>query len=162
MKLFTPLTAFVMVLSAASNAIAVASDKEHCLTLFLGDAYEQAASVCRRAAGQGDATARYIIGAMYYEGVGVIQDYQEAMKWFRLIADQGDAEAQYIIGTMYAEGKGVMQDEQEAYIWYTVAAANGNEDAAEAKQLAAKELSSDALNLARQEAVRREQEIENQ
>ena len=42
-------------------------------------------------------TAQSILGAMYYNGHGVAQDYAEAVKWFRLAANQGDANAQTIL-----------------------------------------------------------------
>jgi len=38
------------------------------------------------------ATAQYILGTMYYDGLGAPQDYAEAAKWIRKAAGQGDAE----------------------------------------------------------------------
>ena len=37
---------------------------------------------------QGNSTAQYNLGAMYSQGQGVPQDYNEAAKWFRLTSIQ--------------------------------------------------------------------------
>jgi len=66
--------------------------------------------------------AQYNLGDMYYEGVGVPQNYAEAAKWFRKAADQGDTYAQYNLGSMYEKGRGVPQSYEKAYIWFTLAA----------------------------------------
>jgi uncharacterized protein len=44
---------------------------------------------------------------MYYQGLGVPQDYKIVMKWWKLSAAQGDADAQFNLGRMYFEGLGV-------------------------------------------------------
>ena len=63
---------------------------------------------------QGDATAQYNLGLMYFAGKGVLQDYKEAVKWYRLAAEQGDADAQSNLGVMYVTGEGVPQAYDEA------------------------------------------------
>ena len=87
--------------------------------------YAQALKIFKSLATQGNASAQYIIGFMYVEGKGVIQDYEEAAKWYRLAADQGNALAQNDIGVMYVKGKGVIQDYKEAVKWYRLSAAKG-------------------------------------
>ena len=44
----------------------------------------------RKRAKQGDVLLQSALGAIYYEGKVVPQDYAEAEKWFRMAADQGD------------------------------------------------------------------------
>ena len=78
---------------------------------------------------QGDASAQYNLGVLYYQGNGVPQDYKTAVKWFARAAEQGDADAQYNTGYMYHIGKGVPQDYKEAVKWYTSAAKQGHADA---------------------------------
>ncbi len=46
-----------------------------------------------KAAEQGDATAQYNLGKMYFKGQGVTQDYKESAKWFTKAAEQGYAGA---------------------------------------------------------------------
>ena len=59
------------------------------------------------AAEQGDANSQIQLGAMYYLGQGVPQDYAKAMAWYRKSAEQGNTNAQYDLGLMYAEGKSI-------------------------------------------------------
>jgi TPR repeat protein len=63
-----------------------------------------------RLAEHGDTDAQSRLGALYYNGEGVPQDYAAAAKWFRLAAEQGNPEAQNNLGMLYADGTGVTQD----------------------------------------------------
>jgi TPR repeat protein len=76
------------------------------------------------------------LGAMYYGGQGVVQDYIEAVKWFRLGAAQGDASAQYNLGVMYGKGLGVVQDYVIAHMWFNLAGAQGYKDAIKSREAA--------------------------
>jgi len=84
--------------------------------------YEFAQRLWRTLANQGNAAAQFFLGAMYYEGRGVQQNYAEAAKWYRLAADQGNAHAQNNLGLMYDQGQGVPQNYAEAVRWYRLAA----------------------------------------
>ena len=79
----------------------------------------------RLAAGQGLATAQFLLGYMYSEGKGVPEEDTEAVRWYRLAAEQGNAGAQHNLGYMYARGEGLPNDEVQAYAWFSVAAAQG-------------------------------------
>src|SRR6056297_2522123 len=94
----------------------------------IGD-YETALENWRPLAEQGDAKAQYNLAHMYYEGLGVTQDYAEAARWSRLAAEHGHADAQYDLGFMYHNGFGVTQDYEEAVRWYRLAAEQGIADA---------------------------------
>jgi hypothetical protein len=50
---------------------------------------------------QGDASAQFSLGIMYYKGQGVPQDYAEAVRWYRKAADQGNVVAQTALRRMY-------------------------------------------------------------
>ena len=78
---------------------------------------------------QGNEKAQNILGAMYYEGIGVPQDYTEAAKWYRLAAEQGGVDAQYLLGYMYRHGMGVLKSSTEAVKWYRLAAEQDNAQA---------------------------------
>jgi len=78
-----------------------------------------------KAAEQGDADSRYILGNMYRAGHGVLQDYKKAVQWYTKAAEQGYASAQNNLGIMYALGEGVLKDTVTAYSWANIAAANG-------------------------------------
>ena len=83
----------------------------------------------RLAAEQGDASAQFILGAMYYYGVSVRMDDAEAVNWMRLAAEQGHAGAQLILGASYANGRYVPQDWIEATKLYRLAAEQGSPNA---------------------------------
>jgi hypothetical protein len=74
------------------------------------------------------------LGFMYFEGLGVTQDYSKAVDWFVAAAQQGNVVAQKNVGNIYAGGYGVPQDYSEAAKWYLMAAENN--DATAQKRLA--------------------------
>ena len=78
---------------------------------------------------RGDAEAQYNLGAMYFHGQGVPQDYAEMVKWYRLAAEQGHAEALLMLAAMYSTGQGVAQDYAESARWYRLAAEQGYAEA---------------------------------
>ena len=108
----------------------------------------------RLAADQGVATAQYNLGSMYYNGRGVLQDYEEAVFWYRLAAEQGNARAQYNLGVMYANGRGLLQDNVVAHTWYNIASANGFAKAGERRDALAARMT--AKELAKAQALARE------
>ncbi len=80
---------------------------------------------CLPLAKQGLASAQFALGLMYFEGLGVPQDYKEAVKWIRKAAGQGDAGAQRYLSHIYLKGLGVPQDYKEAVKWCRKAAEQG-------------------------------------
>jgi len=77
-------------------------------------------------AAENDAKAQFNLGAKYYYGKGVPQDYAEALRLYRKSAEQGLAKAQDALGYMYLTGQGVPQDYAEALRWYEKAAEQGD------------------------------------
>ena len=77
-------------------------------------------------AAQGDASAQFLLGALYANGWSVPQDYAKAREWFQKAAAQGDARAQHDLGLLYDKGQGVPQDYAKAREWYEKAAAQGD------------------------------------
>jgi TPR repeat protein len=82
---------------------------------------------------QGNADAQFNLASLYYQGLGVPQDYKQAVKWFRKSADQGNTSAQVNLGTIYAEGvQGVIEkDYPQALMWFIFPAAKGDMEAIE-------------------------------
>jgi TPR repeat protein len=87
--------------------------------------YTEALKLFRLSAAQGEPSAQYRVGLMYFKGEGVVQDYTEAVKWYRLAAEQGHVHAQQNLGNMFSLGIGVLQDFAEGLKWYRLAAAQG-------------------------------------
>jgi len=73
----------------------------------------------------GDSHARYLLGLMFHEGVGVGKDDLQAAGMFLLAANQGLTEAQYALGLMYYRGAGVKHDKTMAKLWLDKAARRG-------------------------------------
>jgi hypothetical protein len=75
---------------------------------------------------QGDAEAQNKLGALYYKGEGVTQDYKQAAYWAQKAAEQGRTDAQVNLAIMYYKGEGVTQDFKQAYVWWSLASARGD------------------------------------
>ena len=88
--------------------------------------YVEAANWFRQAADQGYSTAQINLGAMYFAGKGVKQDYAKAVELARKAADQGDIEGIGFLGAMYFAGKGVKQDYTKAVDLYKKAVEQGD------------------------------------
>jgi TPR repeat protein len=86
----------------------------------------------RPLAEQGNVDAQFILGMMYFSGLGVAQDAVQAAAWLRKAADQGNADAQFILGEMYGTGQGVPQDYVFAHMWLNLAASRAVEQAYQA------------------------------
>ena len=92
--------------------------------------YATAVQELRPLAEMGNADAQFHLGAMYQNGLGVIQDYVEAERWLRLAAEQGVARAAFFLSGMYYLGNGVKEDKVLSYMWANIAAALGEKFAA--------------------------------
>lgn len=84
--------------------------------------YEKAAFWFRQAAEQGIANARYNLGVLYHQGLGVRQDVSAAINWYQRAAELDHPEAQYNLGIAYIEGIGVPYDPQKAAMYFEYAA----------------------------------------
>jgi len=87
--------------------------------------YATALRLLKPLADQGNAAAQNAVGALYLEGWGVEQDYDEARQWFLKAAEQGHAKAQVNMGNLYDQGFGVPRDYAEAAKWFRMAAEQG-------------------------------------
>jgi TPR repeat protein len=74
----------------------------------------------------GNMDAQLELGAMYYQGRGVPQDYRQALYWFNKSAVQGSKEAQHNLCVMYENGDGITRDLRQAQQWYFKAANQGS------------------------------------
>ena len=85
----------------------------------------------KRAADLGNEVARYMVGMMYFQGLGVEKNDTLAEFNVRLSAERGYAQAQYIAGQAFAKGVVVEKDEDEAIRWFKLAAAQNHAKAKE-------------------------------
>ena len=68
----------------------------------------------------------YLLGRIFYNGIGVEQNFRTAYSFFKLANDSGHVHSGYFMGKMYYEGKGVEQDYTKALAYYSTASNNGD------------------------------------
>ena len=125
MKLFIVRICLVVSLLSCFSWVSVADTYQDAMKAFNSGDYDSAHRISVSLAEQGHVVSQYNLGAMYYNGQGVPQDFKVAIKWFTLAAEQGFAAAQNDLGFMYYNGQGVPQDFKVAIKWYTLAAEQG-------------------------------------
>ena len=76
-----------------------------------------------------NAEAMNKLGAMYFEGRGVEQDYTTAAQWYVNAADRGCSLAMSNAGYCFYYGNGVDVDYEKAYLYFSKAAMLGEWDA---------------------------------
>ena len=118
----SPLAAAALLFSLAVPALA---DYDAGLLAFGDGHYDFALQEFRSLAHQGNAGAEFMLGVMYFNGIGVPQDRVIAAIFFRQAAGKGDAAAQFALGTIFIRGVGVGQDLVQALVWLTLAARDG-------------------------------------
>jgi len=75
----------------------------------------------------GNAEAQYNLAGMYFQGLGVQQDFHEAASLFQKAAEQNFTMAQLSVGMLYMTGTGgVSKDYGKAMVWLRKAADSGN------------------------------------
>lgn len=73
--------------------------------------------------------AGYVLGLIYFNGLGVYKDAGQAFELFQLAADHGNAEALNSLGNCYYKGMGATKDIKRAAEYYQLAAEKGSANA---------------------------------
>lgn len=133
MKHLTILLAFLMTLSSP----VMGQDFDKGFAAAQAGDYATALKEWAPLAELGFAYAEYNLGLLYYNGQGVIQDYEEASNLFMLAAIKGNADAQSKLGFTHYFGHGFPKNNAKAHVWWNIASANGNEIARDARDLIA-------------------------
>lgn len=84
----------------------------------------------KEAASNGVANAKYNLGVLYHQGMGVREDLGEAMRLYDQAAGMNHPEAQYNLGIANIEGIGVAYNPQKAARYFENAAHQGVTEAA--------------------------------
>lgn len=104
-------------------------DLERAISALNARKYKRAFAAFTALVEQGDATAQFYLGRMYYEGQGTEDNEYEAIEWFRRAAASGHAEAQFWLGgAILYSGKNAPAD-AEARDWLRKSAEQGYPDA---------------------------------
>jgi TPR repeat protein len=143
----------------AGYTIAVAGPFDDALAAYNRREYGTALQLMRPLAEQGNSEAQNGMGALYYHGYGVTQDFKEAIKWYRLAAAQGNLEAQLNLGSMYYEGEGVAEDLTHSHMWLSIVADRGYGDAVKMRDTVKKEMT--AAQISRSQEVQRKCQASN-
>ena len=88
--------------------------------------YEAALETLDPLARNGDSSAQYLMGRMYFDGLGVPKAQAKAREYFETAAGHGNAAAQCALGTIYYQGEGVPKDLAKAASWFQRAADHGS------------------------------------
>lgn len=86
---------------------------------------------------QGDANAQNQVGAWYYAGTHVKQDYDQAYEWWKMAALQGHVGGIGNLGLCYQFGRGVEKDSVDAMRLYMKSIKEGNKQLLEERSVRA-------------------------
>ena len=78
-----------------------------------------------KAAEQGFTRAQWLLGASYFQGMGIEKDLTKAEQWLLRAAESGDVDGQYALGGFYF----MKPDIVKAEYWLEKAAAQGHKEA---------------------------------
>lgn len=92
--------------------------------------FKKAAFWFRVASDNGSANARYNLGVLYHQGLGVDRDLEKALYWYREAAKLSHPEALYNLGIAHIEGIGSDYNPHLAAAFFEKAANNGIMEAA--------------------------------
>lgn len=84
----------------------------------------------KQAADRGDESAIYTMGAAFYYGQGLEQDYDKALYWFEKAKEAGSVGAYYHLGLMLLYGYGVPKNESKGVEYLEFAGEHGIDYAA--------------------------------
>lgn len=84
--------------------------------LSVSSSFEWKKNLLEQAA-NGEPSAQYRLGELYWYGKGLEKDNEQAAAWYRRAAKQGDGQAQRMLAHFYSRGYGVPKDLAEAYKW---------------------------------------------
>lgn len=92
--------------------------------------FEKAVFWFREASVNGIANARYNLGVLYHQGLGVRENLERAIDWYRAAAVLDHPEAQYNLGIAHIEGIGTDYKPKLAAYYFTKSALQGIVEAA--------------------------------
>ena len=121
-----PARAFALLNEAADGGHVGANERlgRICLEAQPPDA-PCAFSRLERAANDGRASAKSLLGWMYAEGIGGKVDAARAARYYREAARQGEPSARNNLGELHEKGRSVAKDEKAAFEYYLAAAQSG-------------------------------------
>ncbi len=100
---------------------ATAGQREDGFVAFNRGDYPTAIQLLTPLAQQGDEWSQSYVGFMYWEGLGVPQNFATAAAWSQLAAYKGNGDAQQNLAMAYKNGWGFPIDYVQAHMWFNLA-----------------------------------------
>ena len=151
-KYFALISSLTLLILFGGSSVLFGDQMQDGFDAYKREDFKESFKYFHRSAVQGDALAQLLLGLMYDEGKGVLQDHAEAVKWYSLSAELGNASAQSNLGLMYAEGQGVTQDFVLAYMWFNLASSNGSTNGLEGLKMVKNKMSLSQIEKAKEMA----------
>ena len=91
--------------------------------------FARAVEITKKAAGDGNADAQYLLSSLYFDGLGTPADTTEALRWLHIAGENDHPTAQLELGSRYSRGDDIPRDLNTALKWLHRAASQGNPEA---------------------------------
>lgn len=127
------------------NPLLISAEERCAFNRVDDESLELALENCTAAADSGDLQAQFEMGELYYKGERVERNIDTALEWFEQASLQGHPGAQYRLGLMHYQGEGVERNLPQAYIILKMAAVNGQDEAMDASDQIALQMSQEEL-----------------
>ena len=98
--------------------VATADPVTDCGTRMQGMQYGAAFTFCEKACNLNEGLGCTLLGALYYHGQGVTQDYQQAKIYYEKACNLNFGTGCFGLGEFYYNGQGVKQDYQQAKTYF--------------------------------------------
>ena len=79
-------------------------------TAYAAEDYKKAFKLLTAEAKKGDGEAQYLLGTLYFDGLGVKPSAPKAVIWLKRAADNRHAMAAHMLGKLYMSGTGIPID----------------------------------------------------
>jgi TPR repeat protein len=135
--------------SAAGNPLLVPA-AGRCMLDLPAEQVHEALLDCQQLAQSGDAQAQFELGEFHYRDTPLPRDLRQAQYWFEQASLQGHAQAQFYLGMMFFNGEGVPANKVQAFIVLKMAAINGSEEALDAADRVAEQMSQSEVEISTQ------------
>ena len=119
-SVFFVVTLFVSQLTLAAD----------CTETYLAGDFYTAIDICQKEGNKGNGPAQLIMGIMYFQGQGVLQNMTKAQEWMRKAAQNNQEQAQYNLGLLLVnDGQGSVAEIIEGFAWLKISMEKGYEPA---------------------------------
>lgn len=105
-----------------------ANSYDEALKEFNKKNYTKALQLLHKAEKNGNKSAFYSLGYMYYYGYGTSKDYKKAYEWFIKDQKNGSIKSCSYLGYMCGNGQGTLQNDKKAIYYYELGAKNNDAD----------------------------------